>query len=551
MKRLVLVRALVTACVGACVSSAQAQTADPGNVQRAIEDQSLPRRPAAPPPAALVGERKPLQKLVEVVVEGSALVAPVKAYWQSKIGGSVSAEELLAFENWVADQGRRGSFLAYAMTLIEAAPGGGQRLKVQVVAPRVQSVSTQLAQAPLGESYQARVQQRLASVLRNGELIDMQALEEQLSAAGYDLPVDLGMVLRPAGPERVDVLVEIAPRRVKPGDVKVSAWQANNYGLRQYGEPQVMGSVTLAGVEPGDEINLLGLGSMGVAYARAEYEALTPSLQGRARVWGNTSRTKTIKGGVAAVAGDSHEFGVGFSHYLPVSWRHPLKSQYSLSRRLTASELASSGLGISEIRDSQFRWTLSSESLAGAWTPFRAELSLALGDYTTVVGDLTPEGGYGFVQGSVRYEHPVTDDERWHAEYRLRGQWASRNLDSYNRMSLGGVNGVRAYTSADGVGDSGAQWTVELVRKISGTQSVGVFYDGGVIRPNRKPVTGSLNSSYTLNAVGVSWSGSVGSWLFNSSLAQGFGGYKKAERNEPTESRSNETRVFVSATYYF
>lgn len=118
-------------------------------------------------------------------------------------------------------------------------------------------------------------------------------------------------------------------------------------------------------------------------------------------------------------------------------------------------------------------------------------------------------------------------------------------------MSLGGVNGVRAYTSADGVGDSGAQWSVELVRKISGTQSVGVFYDGGVIRPNRKPVTGSLNSSYTLNAVGVSWSGSVGSWLFNSSLAQGFGGYKKAERNEPTESRSNETRVFVSATYYF
>lgn len=533
------------------MASAHAQTSDPGNVQRAIEDQSFPKRPPPPAPPPLLGDRKPLEKLVEVQVEGSVLSAEVNAYWQPWIGGPVSGEQLLAFESWVADQGRRGSFLAYAQTQVERLAGGGQRLKVQVLAPRVKSVTTQLAEAPVGDVYQNRVKERLAAVLRSGELIDMQSLEEHLSAAAYDLPVELGLVLRPSGPELVDVLVEIAPRRAKPGDVKVSAWQVNNYGLRQYGVPQVMGSVTLAGVESGDEINLLGLGSAGVVYARAEYESLTPSLHGRSRAWGSTSRTKTIKGGAAATVGDSSEFGLGFSHYLPLDWRHPVKSQYSLSRRMTSSALAGSHLGISDIRDSQLRWTLSSESLPSAWTPFRADFNFAVGEYTKVEGDLTPLGGYKFLQASVKYEHPLTQDEVWRVEYRLRGQWASRNLDSYNRMSLGGVNGVRAYTTADGVGDAGAQWNIDLVRRISGTQSVGVFYDGGVIRPNRNAVTGSLNSSYTLNAVGVSWNGSVGSWLFNSSLAKGFGGYKKAELNEPTESRSNETRVFVSATYYF
>ncbi|MFY7865587.1 ShlB/FhaC/HecB family hemolysin secretion/activation protein [Roseateles sp.] len=551
MKHQVLLHVLAAACLGACLAHAQAQTADVGNVQRAIEDQSLPKRPPPTAPPPVMVDRKPLERLVEVQVEGRVLSAEVKAYWQPWIGGPVSGEQLLAFETWVADQGRRGSFLVYAQTEVQAARGGGQRLKVQVVAPRVKSVATLLAEASVGEAYEARVKDRLAAVLRPGELIDMQAVEEHLSAASYDLPVELGLVLRPAGPELVDMLVEITPRRAKPGDVKVSAWQVNNYGLRQYGEPQVMGSVTLAGVASGDEINLLGLGSAGVVYARAEYDALTPSLRGRTRAWGSTSKTHTIKGGAAATVGDASEFGLGFSHYLPLDWRHPVKSQYSISRRMTSSALAGSHLSISDIRDSQLRWTLSSESMPRAWTPFRVDLNLAVGDYTKVEGDITPLGGYKFVQGSAKYEHPLGGDEAWRVEYRLRGQWASRNLDSYNRMSLGGVNGVRAYTTADGVGDSGAQWSIDLVRRVSGTQSVGVFYDGGVIRPNQNAVTGSLNSSYTLNAVGVSWNGSVGSWLFTSSLAKGFGGYKKAEVKEPTESRANETRVFVSATYYF
>ncbi|TDP06657.1 hemolysin activation/secretion protein [Roseateles asaccharophilus] len=419
------------------------------------------------------------------------------------------------------------------------------------MAPKVSKVTVSLAKAPLGEEYRERIEARINRVVRVGELLDVQQLDEYLPASTFDLPVDLSVVLRPIGPEQLELMLEIGPRAAPPGTVEVSAWQINNHGLSQYGRPQFMGSVSQVGLRPGDQFSLLGLGSQGVAFARAEYDAAVPNLYGRLRTWASISYTRTIKGGAAAVSGSSQENGVGYAHILPLASAHPWKSQYSLSRRKTDSRLTGTELEISNIADSQLRWNLSAETLPTAYRNWRAELTLAAGDYTHVSGDLTPEGGYSFFQLAGRYGFALGDDARWRMEMRARGQWASRNLDSYNRFALGGVNGVRAYTTADGVGDEGALWSVELNRQIAPTQNLGVFYDGGVIRPNKNALAGSLNSSYTLNAVGVAWNGSYGSWVWQTSLAKGFGGYKKAEFNEPTESKANETRLYAALTYYF
>jgi hemolysin activation/secretion protein len=70
---------------------------------------------------------------------------------------------------------------------------------------------------------------------------------------------------------------------------------------------------------------------------------------------------------------------------------------------------------------------------------------------------------------------------------RLRGQWASRNLESYNQITLGGVNGVRAYTSADGVGGHVALASLELTQALSPVLSVTAFFDGGQVRVQAKP----------------------------------------------------------------
>jgi hemolysin activation/secretion protein len=531
--------------------AAEAQTVDAGAVQRGIEETNLPPKPVTPVDKPTVQDRKLADRLVEVQVEGTVLREQVQAYWQQGVGKPVGLQQLLAFESWLSEQGRRAGFLAYAQSELESLPGGGHRLKVRVVAPRVAKVSVSLAQAPLGQEYQERIEARIRRVVQLGELLNVQQLDEYLPAVTLDLPVDVAVVLKPNGPEQLDLMLEVGPRAARPGSVEVSAWQINNHGLTQYGHPQFLGSISQVGVRPGDQFNLLGLGSQGVAFLRAEYDAAVPALYGRLRTWASKSFTRTIKGGAAAVSGSAQENGVGYAHLLPVASAHPVKSQYSLSRRTTDSRLTGTEFEISDIADSQFRWTLSTETFPSAYQNWRAEMTLAAGDYTWVRGDVTPEGGYRFLQVAGRYGRALSEDSRWRAELRLRAQWASRNLDSYNRFALGGVSGVRAYTTADGVGDEGAQWSAEVQRQITPTQSVGLFYDGGVVRPNKTAVSGSLSSSYTLNALGVSWNGSYGSWVWQSSLAKGFGGYKKAEANEPTESKANETRLYVSLSYYF
>ncbi len=102
----------------------------------------------------------------------------------------------------------------------------------------------------------------------------------------------------------------------------------------------------------------------------------------------------------------------------------------------------------------------------------------------------------------------------------------TRNLDTYNRFTLGGVNGVRAYTTLDGMGDSGALASVELKQPYSPEGAVGVFYDGGVVNPNHHPVSGQYNSSYSLQAVGVSLAGTVLTNVnYNTSVAKAVGTY--------------------------
>ena len=92
--------------------------------------------------------------------------------------------------------------------------------------------------------------------------------------------------------------------------------------------------------------------------------------------------------------------------------------------------------------------------------------------------------------------------------------------------SLGGVNGVRAYTTADGVGDAGALASVEVRQQYSPEGAVGVFYDGGVVNQNRHPVAGQYNATYSLQAVGFTWVGVVSRDVnYNTSIAKAVGRY--------------------------
>lgn len=87
------------------------------------------------------------------------------------------------------------------------------------------------------------------------------------------------------------------------------------------------------------------------------------------------------------------------------------------------------------------------------------------------------------------------------------GQLASNNLDSSEKMSLGGAYGVRAYPKGEASGDEGMllvselRWTIPMAEKQGILQMVG-FFDTGTVRVSKAPTTSGINHR-TLNGTGL------------------------------------------------
>jgi hemolysin activation/secretion protein len=91
-------------------------------------------------------------------------------------------------------------------------------------------------------------------------------------------------------------------------------------------------------------------------------------------------------------------------------------------------------------------------------------------------------------------------------------QTASKNLDSSEKIYLGGAGGVRAYPTSEGGGTAGRTLTTELRQKINGSTTLTGFYDYGhakAFNDNNKVDGSGLNSgiapnTYALKGYGVS-----------------------------------------------
>ena len=115
---------------------------------------------------------------------------------------------------------------------------------------------------------------------------------------------------------------------------------------------------------------------------------------------------------------------------------------------------------------------------------------------------------------------------------------------------MGGVNGVRAYTTSDGLGDDGLIGSLDLNFKYQPTHTLGVFYDGGVVRASKTPITGVYTDPYSLQAIGFQASGNVSNWFYNWTVAKGFGGNNGALPTD-IESKPDNWRVTAALTYVF
>lgn len=105
----------------------------------------------------------------------------------------------------------------------------------------------------------------------------------------------------------------------------------------------------------------------------------------------------------------------------------------------------------------------------------------------------------------------------------LSGQWTNDNLDSAEKLGVGGPYDVRAYDVGALSADTGYRGTLELRRLLGHGLQAKLFYDAEHVRVNRHPwATGANTAALQGVGIGLDWFGPKG-WHIEGTLATPLG----------------------------
>ena len=530
----------------------------PGGVQKNIEQSldQIPLRSNKIKPIANVDvleleKTESIDNLTGIKVQGNFHVKEINNYWKNYINKPVSSDELRSFNGWLFAEARLAGYLSYSKTQI-LKEKNGEVLEITIVQPRLNAVRMNTSESDLLKKYGELVLKRLQNNLKAGDRIDTLGLDQSLDSAGYDLPIELDATIRAVADESVDLVINLNPAPHEPGKVLQALSQINNYGLKAYGVPQLLGSITLQGHEPKASLNLTAQKSEGVTYGRAEYETAVYGSGHRIRTWASSSASRSILGGSAASKGETLEFGIGAASIFDGYRDFVFKENVEAVVRHTVSSLQSTGVTLSRIHDQQFRMRTIVDNEKLSIDSSRIEYNFTVGSYSLLDGITSVQsGGYAKIELGLKHQTSWSLDRTLYSLVRFRGQLSSDRLDTYNQFSLGGVAGVRAYTTVDGVGDNGGVLSLELNKRMDNGMTAGVFYDGGRIKL-LNPQSVEYRQSYSLQAVGAQLVGNYANLIYNLSLAKGIGGYKGwTGSTYNIESKPNNWRLNVALTYLY
>lgn len=175
---------------------------------------------------------------------------------------------------------------------------------------------------------------------------------------------------------------------------------------------------------------------------------------------------------------------------------------------------------------------------SAGWTPGKLQLDAAALDTNNTRG------------GFNKFNLDVVRLQTLPAGFSLMGrvslQSANKNLDSSEKMSLGGAGGVRAYPTGEASGDEGMLGQLEL-RYSAGTYAPYLFVDSGSIKTNAKPLPGATSNQRSLSGGGVGVRYQRDAWSADATLAwRHTGGAPQADT-----SSDPKPRVWLNLGYRF
>lgn len=135
-------------------------------------------------------------------------------------------------------------------------------------------------------------------------------------------------------------------------------------------------------------------------------------------------------------------------------------------------------------------------------------------------------------------------------------QTANANLDSSEKMYLGGATGVRAYPASEAGGSAGNTLTLELRQRLENNVTLTGFYDYGRVRVNRdNAVTSPANpNDYNLQGMGLTLAWQATQAVdFKATMAQRMGNNPAANSTTGMDADGTKktTRLWLSTSIAF
>jgi len=406
----------------------------------------------------------------------------------------------------------RGYFLAQAYLPAQDITGGA--VTIAVIEGRYGQISlrnsTNLSNA---------LANNILEGLNSGDVIAIGPLERRLLLLS-DIPgVQINSTLTPgAAVGTSDLIVEVTP-----GQRVTASIEGDNEGNYYTGEYRVSGTVNLndpLGI--GDVLSLRALASTtgGLYYGRASYQAQIDKL-----TVGVSYASLLYRLGKNFAALDAR----GYANIASVYASYPLIR----SRNDNLYALASANYEM-------FHDTIGATSTVTNKDADTGTVGIAGNHHDTLGGggadsyslnytfgkldiqtdaaralDLATarsNGGYGKLTYEADRLQTLTGP--WSLFGEVRGQIASKNLDEYEKMELGGAYGVRAYPEGEAYGDEGYILTGEIrlalpnfVPRLPGQMQLAAFVDTGSVTLDKNPwVAGPNTRTLSGAGIGFTWS---------------------------------------------
>lgn len=533
---------------------------------------TAPRRSPAGQEAASTDEGKVLIKQIEFMGASSQMEGAILELTRSRLNQSLSFSEIQLLAEEVSTFYRKqGYFLAHVLVPVQDISGG--KLTLQVIEGRLSQGSTGVTVAGSQRSSAQRIENTLRASLDSEAGLNEYELERGILLLN-DLPgIKATVMVEPGQEAQTSRLVAT----VKEGSRIRGAVSLDNAGNRYTGAFRSGLSLyadNLTG--EGDQLaaqyskSVNGDFSYGrLAYSRpVGYSGLILGVSASSVDYASGKELESLD-----AQGNARSFALNAQYPLIRSRATNLFLSTSLENRLVRSQTL--GIAVTDKRFDAVSVGINgdySDSFMGSGIS-SAGLLLTHGrlDLDRLPGALAADQGINGPRTQGDYERLNFNATRLQsltqstvAQVSLNGQYATQNMDSGEKIALGGPLGIKAYPAGEALGDRGLVLSMEVrtvlakAVRFAGVQvgdiQLSAFHDvGRVSQFDQAPATLSTPKTYLLRDIGVGLNmGSAGVYDLRVYLAHALGDNPGADINgKDSNGRSSKTRLGVFTTIYF